>query len=206
MADRTPDRRKRQREEVRADLLAAAQTLVRGGGYEGLTIRKLAAEVGYAPMSVYSYFPDKHSILLALANTAFGLLARRMEVHAAAEPLDALRGLIREYIAFGLENPNEYRTLFMGSDMPEAARAEAEAVHAGNPVLRLLTQAVQRCVDSGMLEGDAGEIATLLWTIAHGAASLLISFPQHPSGNRGSYVDRVIEIAIRGVGLSRPRG
>ncbi|MBX3569699.1 MAG: TetR/AcrR family transcriptional regulator [Rhizobiaceae bacterium] len=206
MAGRAPDRRKRQREEVRAELVAAAQRLVRGGGYEELTIRKLAAEVGYAPMSVYSYFPDKHAILLALANSAFDLLARRMETHDPVEPLSALSGLIREYIVFGLENPNEYRTVFMSSDMPEASQPEAETFQAGNPALRLLTRAVQRCVDSGVLEGDAGEIARLLWTIAHGAVSLLISFPQHPSGDRETYIDRVVDVALAGIGAQADRG
>ena len=72
-------RREKQKAELRSELVEAAHKLVQEEGYEGLTIRKLAKRVGYAPMSVYSYFPDKHAILLGIARDAFETLARRME-------------------------------------------------------------------------------------------------------------------------------
>jgi len=62
-------RREKQKAELRSELVAAAHKLVQEEGYEGLTIRKLAKRVGYAPMSVYSYFADKQDILFALAET-----------------------------------------------------------------------------------------------------------------------------------------
>ena len=72
-------RREQQKAELRAELLAAAHALVQEEGYEGLSIRRLAKRVGYAPMSVYSYFADKQAILRALAEDAFAALARRAE-------------------------------------------------------------------------------------------------------------------------------
>ena len=85
-------RRQLHRQELRSELLAAAHALVKEEGYEGLTIRRLAKRVGYAPMSVYSYFADKQDILVALAEDVFGELARRAEKDAPADPLGALRG------------------------------------------------------------------------------------------------------------------
>ena len=43
-------RREKQKAELRSELVAAAHKLVQEEGYEGLTIRKLAKHVGYAPM------------------------------------------------------------------------------------------------------------------------------------------------------------
>ena len=77
-------RRQLHRQELRSELLAAAHALVKEEGYEGLTIRRLAKRVGYAPMSVYSYFADKQDILVALAEDVFGELARRAEKDAPA--------------------------------------------------------------------------------------------------------------------------
>ena len=68
-------RREKQKAELRSELVEAAHKLVQEEGYEGLTIRKLAKRVGYAPMSVYSYFADKQDILFALAEDAFETLA-----------------------------------------------------------------------------------------------------------------------------------
>jgi AcrR family transcriptional regulator len=66
--------------------------------------RKLAKRVGYAPMSVYSYFADKQDILFALAEDAFKTLARRIEDHPADDPIEALQAVMTEYAAFGLGN------------------------------------------------------------------------------------------------------
>ena len=79
-------RREKQKAELRSELVDAAHKLVQEEGYEGLTIRKLAKRVGYAPMSVYSYFADKQDILFALAEDAFETLARRIEEHPADGP------------------------------------------------------------------------------------------------------------------------
>jgi AcrR family transcriptional regulator len=192
-------RRETQKAEIRAELIEAAHALVKEDGYEGLTIRKLAARVGYAPMSVYSYFPDKHSILFALAQDAFAVLARRMERDAPADPLEALLKLMREYAAFGFDNPNEYRTVFMTRDPAGFADMDLKGIQKDNPALLLLLQRVQACVDVGVLSGDVFAIATLIWTFGHGTVSLLISFPNYPFGNRDAYVERSIEVVLAGI-------
>lgn len=192
-------RRETQKAEIRAELVEAAHALVKEEGYEGLTIRKLAARVGYAPMSVYSYFPDKHSILFALAQDAFAVLARRMERAAPADPLEALIKLMREYAAFGFDNPNEYRTVFMTRDPAGFSDMEMKDIQKDNPALLLLLQRVQACVDAGVLSGDVFAIATLIWTFGHGTVSLLISFPNYPFGDRDAYVERSIEVVLAGI-------
>ncbi|MBA3449242.1 MAG: TetR/AcrR family transcriptional regulator [Pseudaminobacter sp.] len=192
-------RRDRQKAELRAELLAAAHALVKEEGYEGLTIRKLAKRVGYAPMSVYSYFADKHAILHAIADDAFETLARRLERQAPDEPLAALRKLMTEYAAFGLENPNEYRTVFMTDDhthYPENKVAEPEKQ---NPALLLLLRRVQDCVDAGVFQGDVHAIATMVWTVGHGTVSLLITFPDYPFGDRDKYIEMSMDFALAGL-------
>lgn len=204
MTQTTPvqSRRERQKALLRAELLEAAHELVKEEGYEGLTIRKLAQRVGYAPMSVYSYFADKHAILLALAEDAFETLARRMEHDAPAEPLAALRKIMEEYAVFALENPNEYRTIFMtrdpgglrGQDVTEIGKLES-----GNPALRILLNRVQACVDAGIFKGDVHAISTLLWSCGHGAISLQLAFPFYPFGEPRKFLEASMEVALAGL-------
>jgi AcrR family transcriptional regulator len=193
------ERRERQKAELRAALLAAAHELVREEGYEGLTIRKLAKRVGYAPMSVYSYFADKHAILHAIAEDAFKTLAERLERQAPADPLAALRKLMSEYLAFGLENPNEYRTVFMTGEHTHDADESIAQPEKHNPALQLLLRRVQACIDAGIFHGDVHAIATLLWTFGHGTVSLLITFPHYPFGDRGKYVQASMDVALAGL-------
>ena len=192
-------RRERQKEELRAELLAAAHALVQEEGYEGLTIRKLADRVGYAPMSVYSYFADKQDILFALAEDAFRTLAMRIEKHTADDPLEALRAVLMEYAAFGLENPNEYRTVFMTEKArPPAGKTFAE-LEQGNPAMKALISRVEACVAAGRFKGDVRAIASMLWASGHGAISLVITFPFYPFGDPHAYVMRVGDLALAAI-------
>jgi AcrR family transcriptional regulator len=47
----------------RDDIVRAAVKMVRAGGYEEMTIRGLAAELGVAPMSIYRHIRDKDDLL-----------------------------------------------------------------------------------------------------------------------------------------------
>jgi AcrR family transcriptional regulator len=192
-------RRERQREEIRADLVAAAHALVKDEGYEGLTIRKLAERAGLATMSVYSYFADKQSILEAMAEDAFIELAKRCEARRTDDALESLRAGLEEYVIFGLDNPNEYRTVFMTPQVHVHQDKTFEDLEAHNPAFQGLLGAVQECIDAGSLSGDARAIATILWTVAHGAVSLILTFSLYPFGEPIAYARRVINLALHGI-------
>jgi AcrR family transcriptional regulator len=56
---------------TRERIREAALRVVDEAGPEGLTMRRLAAELGVDPMAVYHYFPGKRAILLALVHDVF---------------------------------------------------------------------------------------------------------------------------------------
>jgi TetR/AcrR family transcriptional regulator, tetracycline repressor protein len=80
----------------------AALALVDADGVDGLSIRKLAQRVGVAPMSVYTYFPDREAVLEA----ATQLLLAGIDV--PEEDLDwreAIRRIMSSVRRMGLEHP-----------------------------------------------------------------------------------------------------
>ena len=196
-------RRERQRADTRAVLLAAAHDLVRNEGYEGLTIRKLAQKVGYAPMSVYSYFSDKQAILEAVAQDTFETLARRIQEKQPPDPMEALRFGLLEYAAFGLDNANEYRTIFMTEKVHEHHEETFEELKDTNPAFLGLLNCVMNGIAAGHFRGDAQAIATILWTVTHGAVSLLLTFPKYPFGDPLTYVGRIIDLSVDSLKRSR---
>ena len=189
-------RREKQKAELRSELVAAAHKLVQEEGYEGLTIRKLAKRVGYAPMSVYSYFADKQDILFALAEDAFEMLARRIEEHPSDDPVEALQAVMTEYAAFGLGNPNEYRTVFMTEKTRPPEGRSFQEMHEANPAMKVLITRVEACVAAGKLQGDPRAIATMLWAVGHGTISLLITFPFYPFGDPQAFVKRMCDFQL----------
>src|SRR5215475_14807937 len=48
---------------ARGDIVEAAVSLVEAGGYEDMSIRNLAAELGVSPMSLYRHIRDKDDLL-----------------------------------------------------------------------------------------------------------------------------------------------
>ncbi|MEV0649341.1 helix-turn-helix domain-containing protein [Phytomonospora sp. NPDC050363] len=60
----------------RADIMAAARRLIDRDGWEKLTIRKLAAEAGVAPTTLYHHIRDKEDLLKQLLDDAADAIER----------------------------------------------------------------------------------------------------------------------------------
>src|SRR5215472_1403239 len=102
------ERRARQKESVREEILDAARTLFVKEGYEHVSIRKIAEKIEYAPGTIYLYFRDKAEILEQICEETFAKLAKKMEGinEDPSNPLDCLRRGLRTYVQFGIDNPN----------------------------------------------------------------------------------------------------
>src|SRR2546422_1401284 len=94
------ERRARQKEGVREEILDAARTLFVKEGYEHVSIRKIAEKIEYAPGTIYLYFHDKAEILDRICEETFSKLAQRMHAinQDPANPLDGLRRGLRTYV------------------------------------------------------------------------------------------------------------
>ena len=81
----------------------AALELVDAEGVDGLSMRKLAQSVGVAPMSLYTYFPDRDAVLEALTQ----LVLAEIELPDETLPWrDVIRQVMRSVRRVGLRHPN----------------------------------------------------------------------------------------------------
>jgi hypothetical protein len=95
----------------------------------------------------------------------------------ATDPLDEVRKRGEAYIRFGLDNPEQYRILFMA---PHARGATYEKVSEW-AALQHMVEAVQRCIDAHLIVGDDAFLITIgLWSTVHGVTSLMITMPTFP--------------------------
>ena len=72
------ERLAREHATARASILAAARRLAEREGSNGLSLRAVAAEAGYAPAALYGYFRNRSELVLALAAEDMAGLARAM--------------------------------------------------------------------------------------------------------------------------------
>ncbi len=164
---RTPD------EHLKERILDVAQGLLRAQGEKGITLRAVADAAGTTTPTVYKRFPDKAAILLALA-----LRARERYVKRQSQR-KSLRSAAEGYLDWAIEHPYEYKLIYgpywtkvfaieMGRPGLEWTQEKLAELHGGDPK-------------------DYELVASTLWMLLHGAASLL---SQEPTGRTPEEVRR----------------
>jgi AcrR family transcriptional regulator len=196
----TKQRRAREKEDLREEILDAARSLFVKDGYESASIRKIADKIEYSPGTIYLYFRDKAEILDRICEETFAKLIRRMESIKSdkSAPIDRLKRGLRTYIQFGLDNPNHYVVTFVQAKLHH----EAGSVFgdAGPRAFACLRQGVQDCIDAGdLVINDADELAQTLWAAIHGLTSLLITCTRFPFVEHNRLIDRMVETLVEGV-------
>jgi AcrR family transcriptional regulator len=156
---------------TRDALIEAAAHLLTEHGVEGLTLRRLTAEVGTSTMAVYTHFGSMDEVVREVRREGFARLAAHLDaVEATDDPISDLAVLGIAYLANAAENPHLYRAMF-GGVVP---LQEGELL--GLETLVVLIDAVARCIAARRLRrGDPGEIAIQIWSATHGVATLQLA-------------------------------
>jgi AcrR family transcriptional regulator len=161
---------------LRDELVRAATALLdHTGDPDKVTIRGVAAEVGVAPTAIYLHFADRDELMVTVVEERFAEFRRTIDdADPGGDPLHRLLARGEAYVGFALAHPGHYRALFGGFglslDRPDLiARCQA----AGAPAFQALIDAVQRCLDAGVMRGsDPYPIAVAMWSTVHGYADL----------------------------------
>jgi hypothetical protein len=92
-------------------------------------------------------------------------------VPEAADPVARLESLRWAYRDHALADPHYYAVMF-GRSIPDF-EPSPESIAFARTTLDVLVDAVQGCIDAGVLrEVDPAEIADVIWAATHGAVSL----------------------------------
>jgi len=92
-------------EKTEAAIREAALQLIARHGFEAVSMRQLAAEVGVQPAALYRYFPTKEDLLYTLMRSHMEGLAASWENArpAADEPAARLTAFVENHIRFHVE-------------------------------------------------------------------------------------------------------
>lgn len=171
--------------DLRSTLLDAASTMLREGGIEGLSLRKLADRVGVSRTAPYHHFKDKNELLCAIAEVGFKRWqsdARQIFQQTEVSTREKYRQFFQGYIAYAADNPEMYDLMF-GRTIWKQNSATSDLRDAAYPSFQLQVKMTKQWQEQGLMpQGeDTLRLAQVTWGTMHGIARLLID---------GIYADR----------------
>jgi len=177
-------RRERERAETRGKILESARRMFVQKGYEGTTMRAIAATIGYTPTAIYHHFKDKDALVAELAGLDFRALAQALQqTGTVGDPVERLERIGAAYVEFGLSHPMQYQFLFM-TRRPKSGAQEAMPRDPGEDAYGFLRQTCAAVIATGRLRpefSDPDELAQMCWGSLHGLVALTVAKGDDPS-------------------------
>lgn len=186
------------REDLRRELMEGAKAVVIREGYENLSMRKLADEIGVTSAAPYHHFPDRRALLLAIAVDGYNdMFAQSTQGIESPEPIAVLRGILLNFLRFASENRRIFALMYESELVREGLAPEIlQAQDRGYRDLQdLLMKAAPRLSD----HERAVRMATV-WSAVFGFAlqtnHAMIRTPQ-PEPAREELGKAVVDQALR---------
>ena len=159
--------------DLRNALITAAAELIERDGTLDFTMAEAATRAGVSAAAPYRHFDNKEELLRAVRDLAFlGLDHAAMETLEAHEAgsLEGILALGHTYLAFAREKRAFFSLMWEDRGDSAERRLEAQSKYGGFGVLVNMVQTF--CEKQGSGDVDALYIATQIWSMAHGIATL----------------------------------
>ena len=185
--------------DLKPALIEAAAAIVRTKGLEALTLREVAKRTGVSPAAPYRHFPDRRSLVAAVAERGFLRLQEAMIAGmSSARGREGFKQVALAYVDFGLSNPAEYRVMF-GPEMADASDFPSLR-ETGRGVLGGVAEAVSQLQQAGLIgKGDPWLIAAALWSTLHGLVMLVLDGQTESVADTDALVEEATRIVMLGM-------
>jgi AcrR family transcriptional regulator len=201
----TETRRRTPSTKIEDRLVAAAFHLLEAEGPEALSVRRVAAEAGVAPMGVYNHFEGgKNGVVDAIFKGGFSTLTEELaDLTAIDDPVEALREGLRRYRRLALDHPRTYQVMFFCSIPGFEPSDESHVAAAGS--FDVLVGAIERGIRAGaLLDADPRSVAQQLWSACHGSVALEISDICMVDDMEQTY-EQLLDTLLRGISAAADR-
>ena len=160
--------------DVRRLVLDGALVIIESDGPDSLSMREVARRAGVSHQAPYHYFGDRSGIFAAISEEGFtGLAQAFRDVHETNMPA-AKAGFIA-YLNFSRAHIGHFRVMFRNDICGVTTHPSTQiAADSAFDELRLM---VSRITGPTIDPNNAFTFATMLWSLAHGLATLVIDGP-----------------------------
>jgi AcrR family transcriptional regulator len=163
--NRVADRKLRDRQARRAQIISAARRIAELEGWPNVTVRRLSDEIAYSQPVLYAHFGSRDGILAAVAIEGFQEIGLALEnARTRVTRAQAVASVAAAYLAFAASSPALYEVMFSLSLSVRFAAATTP------PELRF---AFAQLLALFQGEGAKAEVLSeLFWANLHGIAEL----------------------------------
>ncbi len=172
-ADRIAERKLRNKQDRRAQIIGAARRIAELEGWSNVTVRRLADEISYSQPVVYSHFENRDGILAAVAIEGFQELGLAMQkARKRVRRGHTVEAVAAAYLEFATSSPALYEAMFsLNLTVPFGEAATP-------PELRFAFSQLLELFPGKGLRSEV--LSELLWASLHGIAELTTTkrFPQ----------------------------
>lgn len=168
------ERRQRQKDEVKNDIICSAWQMVKQEGWQALSIRKIAEAIEYSVPVIYDHFENKEAILLEFSKTGFKKLTDKV-VEAKNQhdnPAEQIRAMSDAYWDFALNNTEHYQLMFgIGMACCEISKAMPEQEKFRSLVMEPIEALIEK---SNRTDLNSCLKYHTFWSVMHGLISIKI--------------------------------
>lgn len=167
---------------LRDKVIRAAVDYIADHGPDGLSFRRIASDAGVSHQAPYHHFGDRDAIFAEIGLLGFRKFTAELSApRRADEDADPAIRMLERYVTFALRHKGYFRVMFRSDlcnmgDLPELQEA---ADGSFGTLISLVSEVLG---DSATVD-DIRVMATTMWSVAHGLATLLIDGPlEHKIG------------------------
>jgi AcrR family transcriptional regulator len=112
-ANRIAERKLRDKQARRAQIIAAARRIAELEGWPSVTVRRLSDEISYSQPVLYAHFGSREGILAAVAIEGFHEIGLALDkARKRAKRGNALESVAAAYLEFAASSPALYEAMF----------------------------------------------------------------------------------------------
>lgn len=165
-------------DDLRRRLLEAASRLFGEFGYERVSIRSIAQDVGCSQMAMYRHFPDKEALIRHLCTELYRQFTTQLheKFDYLSDPRERLRQALRNFVLLSVKNPHHYRLTFLMLTLDEQAVEMRHA--AANPAISYFRHNLKLALPSGTSDQVVEERLHQILASLHGMTVMLITNPR----------------------------
>jgi len=168
------ERRQRQKDLVKNDIICSAWQMVMKDGWQALSIRKIAEAIEYSVPVIYDHFENKEAILLEFSKKGFAMLSEKIleAKNQHSDPAEQIKAMADAYWDFALNNTEHYQLMFgIGMACCEISKAMPEQEKFRSLVMEPIEALIEKSKRSDL---NACLKYHTFWSVMHGLISIKI--------------------------------
>lgn len=186
---------------LKQDMISKGLLLLNKEGFEGFSLRKVAAMCEVSHTAPYKHFKDKEELILAIAlevTDAFAAALLESTVKYPDNPKLQIIEMGKSYVKFMVENPEYLKFLFLTEHRYPADITEKEFCSHPDTPFEIFKKSAEYYMASINVDKELYFVETLaMWSLVHGASLLITHKAINYDGDYMELVDKMLNEKIK---------